>query len=280
MSDDALLRRIADAVLGPPDPERDRALEADLADRPELLDEFRQLREAWRDLADLPAREPPDGARERAEAAVLRALGRRVQRPAVGARDGAGASGAPGTVLSVADSRETKRARVGGRPAARAAAAVLLFLSGAAAGAWAWPRIGPSPAAGPGVAPDPGGPPGVGPAAPTTSSTADEPRFVLLIRGGDLPGNEEAAIREMEGWVTEIWSADRLVWADRFLPERAVWVGGERPASEEAQPVGGFFLIRAPDREEAVRIAGESPHLAWGGVVEVIPVARGPGASP
>ncbi|NIR77859.1 MAG: hypothetical protein GWM92_04625, partial [Gemmatimonadetes bacterium] len=95
-----------------------------------------------------------------------------------------------------------------------------------------------------------------------------------------LPGNEAAAIREMEGWVTRIWNADRLVWADRFLPERAVWVGGERPPSDEAQPVGGFFLIRAPDREEAVRIARQSPHLAWGGVVEVVPVARGPGASP
>lgn len=266
MSDDALLRRIVDAVLGPPDPERDRALEAELADRPDLLDELQELREAWSDLADLPAREPPEGARSRAEAAVLRALARSTEatRRAPGARD----APRPGASEPAPD--------VGGshRPALRAAAAVLLFLAGGVAGAWLRPRLGPSPDTGPGLAPGEGAP------APTTSATAEEPRFVLLIRGGDLPDNEEAAIREMEGWVTRIWSADRLVWADRFLPERAVWVGGEQPLSEEAQPVGGFFLIRAPDREEAVRIARQSPHLAWGGIVEVIPVARGPGASP
>lgn len=41
------------------------------------------------------------------------------------------------------------------------------------------------------------------------------------------------------------------------------------PYAESKEVVGGFYLISAKDYEEACRVAESSPHLAYGGRIEV-----------
>lgn len=221
MIDDLLRRRIYEAVTGPPDPERDIALEGELAESPEALAEYSRLKAIWRDLKDLPADEPPMDAREAARKAVLAAAGR-LARPRM-------------------------------RLLANVAAGVLLFLGGTGLGAWLTTSGGPA-----------------------TDPADDQPAYVLFIRGGDLPGSERDAAAEMGRWAGDLAESRRLEAAGRLLRSEAVWVG-EKPASRnDASPIGGFFLVRARDLSQAVAMARQSPHLRWGGVVEVVPVAPGP----
>lgn len=228
MNDEALHRRILDAVLAPPDPERDRALERELADRPELLREYRRLREVWGTLGELPVHEEPEGARSRAEEAARTAIG------AEGVREVAG-----------------RRSR-----ALTAAAIALAFLGGAGAGVW-WSSPEPQEV----------------PTSAAAATVDDGARYVLLIRGGDSPDGEEAATAAMTDWARELFSRDRLLWAERLTAERGLRVGAEPGAGGGGPAVGGLFVIRAADREEAARIARDAPHLAWGGVVDVLPTA-------
>jgi hypothetical protein len=41
------------------------------------------------------------------------------------------------------------------------------------------------------------------------------------------------------------------------------------PYSETKEVLGGYYTIDAADYDEAVRIAGEHPHLDYGGTIEV-----------
>lgn len=235
MNDDALSRRLLDAVLAPPDPERDRALEAELSDHPELLREYRELRGAWKTFGHLPVGEPPEGARERAERAVRTAAREAGRTAPAGPR------------------------RKWGRRAFAAAALLVAFLGGAGVGAW-WtsPRETPLPT------------------SEAPAEVADGPRYVLLIRGGGDAEDPEALTEAMVGWARELWSQDRLLWAERLTADASVRVGGGAAPAPVEPRVGGLFVIRASDREEAARLAGKAPHLAHGGVVDVLPTGVAP----
>jgi hypothetical protein len=138
------------------------------------------------------------------------------------------------------------------RPAA-SAAAVAIFLAGLATGHWVRAPVGSIP----------------GVSDPALVEGDEEPRWVLLIREGDAPeGGEQAEVEAMTEWARLLWSRDRLVWAERLLSESVVRVGDDAEGE-----VGGLFVIRARDEEEALRFARESPHLAWGGSVDVLPTA-------
>lgn len=224
MSDDALRRRLIDRVLGSPDPDRERALIEALREEPELLAEYRRLRAAWDALGELPAHEPPEGARARAAGALEEAMG--------------------------ADSRP-------GRPIAwlRMAAAILLFVSGVAVGVWLERDGRPIP----------------GPDAPALVEGDDRPRYALLIRSFERPGDVDASHAAMTDWARDLWSQERLVWAELLFPASAVRIG----ASEEpGDPIGLLFMIRAENRAAALRVARQAPHLDWGGSVEVVPTSE------
>lgn len=230
MNDDSLARRVLDAVVGPPDPERDRALEADLSGRPRLLHEYRLLRDAWEDLGRLPAGEAPPGARQRAERAVA------------GGMVGAHGRGQPG--------HQRRRWPL------RAAAAVALFAAGAATGYGARPVEPPFPSS----------------AAP--AEVAEGPRYAVFMHPPRNPRTGEPATEVMRQWAADLWSGERLVWAERLYPGSALWVGMRPPGVDSLPPPDGMFIVRAGNRQEVEDLVRDSPYLAWGGVVQVLPTSE------
>lgn len=256
MTDDTLRSRLLDRVMGPPDPERDRELDAALEADPELRAEYRRLRNAWESLARLPVRDQPAGARDAARARLLEVM----------AESGPGASDG-GSADSTAEHGSGKRppsrtrARPGGPPrpawAVRAAAALVFFLAGVGAGVWLAPDAPALPS----------------PASPALTEGDDRPRFALLIRAPARPDGVTAMVPDLTGWAAELWADERLVWADRTYYE-----AGERVGAADActgrDPVGVLFMIRAADRAEAVRLAAEAPYLDEGLSVEVLPTSE------
>jgi len=145
-----------------------------------------------------------------------------------------------------------------------AAAGILLFLGGTATGL----QFGPA-------AP---GPAGEGPVpsvdAPAIVAADPEPHFVLLIRSEPAAdaAEEQAQVAAMTAWSRDLWTRDRLVWAERLDEGASLRIGPDPEA-----PVSGLFVVRAEDREQAIDFARASPHLAWGGAVEVLPTAAAGG---
>ena len=107
-----------------------------------------------------------------------------------------------------------------------------------------------------------------------TAATADVPageRYLLLVHETEATERAvreqglQAVVAEYAAWAGELASSGRLIDAEKLtdVPE---WVGRD-PSAGSA--ISGFFLIRADSRQEAMRIARESPHARYGGVVEV-----------
>lgn len=139
-----------------------------------------------------------------------------------------------------------------GRPALAAAAAVLLLIAGAALG-----RLLPFPEATDSV--------GV--------MTPDARQFLLLIRGEEPERRapEAQLVREYSEWAGELAAAGRLIAAEKLADDRGRWVRG---SGASADVISGFFLITAEDYDAAESIARASPHVGYGGIIEVRVVDR------
>jgi hypothetical protein len=134
-----------------------------------------------------------------------------------------------------------------------AAASVLLAALGFAAGAW-WMRPAP-------VAIDRSG-----------------PRFLLLLHEthesqASSPERLRAQVEEYKAWAADgarqgfLLDGEKLKDERRLLPETARASGAGVEGTEG--PIGGYFVIRAADYEEALRLARTCPHLRHGGRIEV-----------
>jgi hypothetical protein len=82
----------------------------------------------------------------------------------------------------------------------------------------------------------------------------------------------EELLEEYSAWARELYDGGHLIASARLEDDREVfgdwgWVPTERLP-------GGFFYIRASSREEAQAIARESPHVRYGGAVELRGVVR------
>ena len=129
----------------------------------------------------------------------------------------------------------------------RAAAAAVFLSIGFAAGAW-WMQ----------------------PASPPTDRM---PRFLLLLH--ETPESEASSPERMRGLVEEYkaWAVDGarqgfLVDGEKLKDERRLLPETDG-AGEPAGPIGGYFLIRASNYMEALRLARTCPHLRHGGQIEV-----------
>lgn len=88
------------------------------------------------------------------------------------------------------------------------------------------------------------------------------------------PEQMQQAIKPFQDWIGGIAAQNKLVnppkrWdADgRVVKQDNVVLNG--PYAEIKESVGGLFLIRANDYDEAVEIAKGCPIIKWGAVVEV-----------
>ncbi len=113
------------------------------------------------------------------------------------------------------------------------------------------------------------------------------PRYILILRSGaqyqaEAPG-------EARGMEYADWAVNKLPRGAFLSGEELNETGWElRRAGETVQSnlleagaelggqVAGFFLIQAKDDDDAVDLASTTPHLKYGGTVEVRPVAVRP----
>jgi hypothetical protein len=131
---------------------------------------------------------------------------------------------------------------------------------------------GPARAAAPGSAPLPS----------STKAAADSRSqfMLLLIDPGPPPSAARAAtpideiVADHRAWAQRLRAEGRLVAAEKLTddPGRELSPAGAAPSSSAAVPgtrVGGFYIIRARDYEEASRIARDGPALKYGERVQV-----------
>lgn len=91
--------------------------------------------------------------------------------------------------------------------------------------------------------------------------------FLLLIRG-DEPNRrvpEARLVREYSEWAAALRGEGRLLAAEKLRDDGGRWVSG----ADSTTAVSGFFVIVAADYDDAVRVARASPHVAYGGAIEV-----------
>jgi hypothetical protein len=136
----------------------------------------------------------------------------------------------------------------------RAAAAALIFFAGAAAGRATAPPVRPP--------------------APQAAAYDERPPYLLTLYGGAPLARKtpEELFEEYSAWARELADGGHLIASARLEDDREVfgdwgWVPTERLP-------GGFFYIRASSRQEAEAIARESPHVRYGGAVELRGVVR------
>jgi len=104
-------------------------------------------------------------------------------------------------------------------------------------------------------------------------------KFLLLFKMARDAMPDQAlsdkCFREMMVFVDELKSSCKLVFDSQVLPEsealrftRAAGATSVRagPFLETSETLGGFFVIRAADRDEAVALARRCPHQQVGAV--------------
>lgn len=109
------------------------------------------------------------------------------------------------------------------------------------------------------------------------------PRYMLFLHEdlGQFEKNSHddmmRIIKEYGAWAEKLKLAGRLAGGEKLAddPGRVLRPGGntfsitDGPYAEGKEIVGGYFTIVASDYHEACQIAGECPHLKYGGRIEV-----------
>ncbi len=105
--------------------------------------------------------------------------------------------------------------------------------------------------------------------------------YLLLMRAGasdtSMPTEEPNRDQEYRAWAEDLSRRGVLVSARKLHREVTMLETAGGPPTHhgvtfERNGVLGFFLIQAASMDEALRIARESPHFKYGGVIEVRPV--------
>lgn len=113
--------------------------------------------------------------------------------------------------------------------------------------------------------------------------TTDQPpaQFMLMLRAAadepaDQSPEELERVKEYSAWARKIGQAGLLVDGEKLTNETKFVevVNGKSVVSGEQidpreKPIGGYFLIRANNYQQAIGIAEECPHLKYGGTIEI-----------
>ena len=121
------------------------------------------------------------------------------------------------------------------------------------------------------------------PSAGDADSTDAAQQYVLLLYEGDdfrPTSDEQALVAEYRGWAVGLAREGSLVEGEKLdetgiLLERPGGEGSALPGGDHGSPLGrlgGYFVISAADRTEALAIAGTNPHLRHGGRIVVRPI--------
>lgn len=125
----------------------------------------------------------------------------------------------------------------------------------------------------------------------TVATPAPGPRYLLILRrapGAVNPNGGptfERMVAEYAAWRSDLAQRGVLVSSNLLDADRGVeWRGGDGdPVAEPGVPrgpggeyVSGYYLVAAPDLSAAGEIARTSPHLRYGGTIELRPVVPPP----
>lgn len=112
--------------------------------------------------------------------------------------------------------------------------------------------------------------------------------FMYLLRGGISettlsPEQMQKMVEKYMNYIQNLRDKGHFI-AGEPLEETGKILSGERgrkitdgPFTESKEAVGGYFLIRAKDLDEAVELSRACPILANGGEIEVRPIQKIPG---
>ena len=110
--------------------------------------------------------------------------------------------------------------------------------------------------------------------------------FLLLLHESASPNTKytpeqmRSIVGEYRDWAQRLDADKRLVSAEKLRIE-ARWLApdGSPLVANPSETVSGFFLLRARDYDEALQLARTSPHLKYGGTIEVRAIeSTSPGA--
>lgn len=107
------------------------------------------------------------------------------------------------------------------------------------------------------------------------------PQYLLLLRGTepDRQKPRSQLVQEYGAWAGDLAAAGALISAGELAVDEARWadpVGDPRAAEARTARVSGFFLVRAVDDDSALALARTSPHVAYGGAIEIRRVITSP----
>lgn len=116
------------------------------------------------------------------------------------------------------------------------------------------------------------------------ASDNQNPTYLLLFRGNDLhkgvsPAEIQQAVQAMMDWSSRLKEEGKFV-AGHPLEHKGMRVSMhsntisiDGPFAESKEAIGGFFMVKAKDMDEAIAIASQCPMLPYGTTVEVREVA-------
>lgn len=119
---------------------------------------------------------------------------------------------------------------------------------------------------------------------------SEQGRYMLILRGGQAdrslsPTDFGVVVRKYVNWIDELRSSGRYEGGEP-LEDKGKTISGDRgslvtdgPFAEAKELVGGYFILKATDLNEATEIAKGCPIFDNGGTVEVRKIARVPTAA-
>lgn len=109
---------------------------------------------------------------------------------------------------------------------------------------------------------------------------------MLIFHGGQSdkdnlsPEEMQAQMGKWMAWIDKLAKTDQYVSGEPLLPGGKLVSGKggktvtDGPYTEGKEVVGGFFIIKAKDLNEAVAISKDSPDYEFGGTVQVRQVMK------
>lgn len=109
-------------------------------------------------------------------------------------------------------------------------------------------------------------------------------QFMLIFHGDGTPQNSPEAMQAHMGkwmaWIEKLQKSDKYVSGEPLLPGGKL-VSGEKgsrvtdgPFTEGKEVVGGYFIVKAADMDEAIAICKDYPDYESGGSVQVRQVMK------
>lgn len=108
-------------------------------------------------------------------------------------------------------------------------------------------------------------------------------KYMLIFHGGPpvgaSPEQMQAHMGKWMAWIDKLAKKEQYVSGEPLLPGGKLISGKKKtatdgPYTEGKEVVGGFFLIKAKDMDEAVKICDDYPDFETGGTVQVRQVMK------